>query len=174
VATIIPFNLLVLPLLIMTTDFVHFSKNSRNSAVLKDYYFQYVKTLSVFTLIPFLIILVLNKTILLILFSANYAASAPISLVLLVGVLFSFFFRIPLGNILAAVGKADWNVVHTIFWLIAFIPISILSYNSWGMLGIAASISFVLIFSGFISLVLFFYYLKSIESKKLEANPTSI
>ena len=174
VATIIPFNLLVLPLLIMTTDFVHFSKNSKNPAVLRDYYIQYVKTLSVFALIPFLIILVFNKTILLILFGHNYAASAPMSFVLLVGVLFSFFLRIPLGNILAAVGKADWNVVHTIFWLIAFIPISILSYYSWGMLGIAASISCVLIFSGFISLALFFYYLKIIESKKLEANATSI
>ena len=127
-----------------------------------------------FTLIPFVIILVFNKTILLILFGAKYAASASMSLVLLVGVLFSFFLRMPLGNILAAVGKADWNVAHSIFWLIAFIPISILSYYSWGMLGIAASISCVFIFSGFISLVLFFFYLKSIESKKLEANPKSI
>ena len=95
------------------------------------------------------------------------------SFVLLVGVLFSFFLRIPLGNILAAVGKADWNVVHTIFWLIAFIPISILSYYSWGMLGIAASISCVLIFSGFISLALFSIISRAL-SQKLEANATSI
>jgi O-antigen/teichoic acid export membrane protein len=85
------------------------------------------------------------------------------SVILTVGVLFSFFFRTPLGNILSAVGKADWNVAHSVFWLIAFIPLSVFGYHAWGMLGIAASICCVFIISGFISLVMFFFYLKNIQ-----------
>lgn len=173
VATIIPFNLLIIPLMIMTTDFVHFSKNSTNPAVLKDYYFQYLKTISVITIVPFLIILIFNKPILLILFGSNYAGSSEMLFVLMVGVFFSFLFRIPLGNMLAAVGKADWNVFHTVFWLSAFIPISIYSYHSWGMLGISVSISCVFIFSGFISLFLFFLYLKKIGQENIKKSSSN-
>ena len=167
VATIIPFNLLVFPLMIMTTDFVHFSKNSKNPVLLRSYYFQYLKTISAITIIPFLLLLIFNQYILVFLFGVKYAGSSEMSFALVLGVFFSFLFRIPLGNILAAVGKADWNMVHTIFWLIAFIPISIYSFYSWGMMGIAVSISCIFILSGFISLFLFFIFLRSIGHENI-------
>jgi O-antigen/teichoic acid export membrane protein len=168
VATIIPFNLTMLPLMIMTTDFVHFSKNSRNTAILKEYYFQYLKSIFTIAIIPFSILIFFNKSILLLLFGSKYVASSEMSVVLTVGVFFSYLFRIPLGNMLAAVGKSDWNVIHTFFWLIVFVPISIYSYHQWGMLGISVSISLVFILSGFISLFLFFLYMKNVSQNNIE------
>ena len=85
------------------------------------------------------------------------------SLILNIGIFFSFLFRVPLGNILAAVGKANWNVAHTFLWLIIFVPTCFFVYPVWGMIGIAYSISFIFIFSGFISLAMFAYYLKIIN-----------
>jgi O-antigen/teichoic acid export membrane protein len=88
VATIIPFNLIVIPLMIMTTDFVHFSKNARNPDVLKDYYLQYLKTLGILIIIPFILILIFNKPIILLLFGSNYVGSTEMSTILLAGVFF--------------------------------------------------------------------------------------
>lgn len=163
VATIIPFNLLMIPLLIMTTDFVHFSKNSNNAKLLINYYKQYLKTISVISVIPFLILLFFNKYLLITLFGSNYSDASDMSFVLIVGVFFAFLFRIPNGNILAAVGKANWNVYHAFFWFIMFIPMSIYSYKLLGIIGIAYCISGIFIISGFISFTLLLIYLKSIQ-----------
>jgi O-antigen/teichoic acid export membrane protein len=174
VATIIPFNLIMLPLIIMTTDFVHFSKNSKNPAVLKEYYFQYLKSILTMAIIPFSILLIFNKSILLLLFGSKYAGSSEMSIVLIVGVFFSYLFRIPLGNMLAAAGRSGWNAIHTFFWLIVFVPISIYNYHSWGMLGIAISVSCVFVLSGFISLFLFFLHMKMVNQENIKNIKTAV
>lgn len=168
VATIIPFNLIMLPLLIMTTDFVHFSKNSDNPTILKEYYLQYLKSIFTISIIPFSILLIFNKAILILLFGNKYAASSDMSIILVLGVFFSYLFRIPLGNMLSAVGKSGWNVIHTFFWLIVFVPVSIYGYHLFGMVGIAASISCVFILSGFVSLFLFLFYLRTITHNDIK------
>lgn len=163
VATIIPFNLLIIPSMIMTTDFVHFSKNSEDPELLKKYYFQYFKTILIISIVPFCILLAFKKQILIILFGSVYVEATEMSSMMVVGVFFSFLFRTPLGNMLAAVGKAKWNIYHTLFWFIAVVPISILCYKYWGIKGITITVSFVFIFSGFISLIMFLIYLKKLK-----------
>jgi O-antigen/teichoic acid export membrane protein len=163
VATIIPFNLLIIPSMIMTTDFVHFSKNSRDPFVLNQYYFRYLKTISLISVVPFLGLLYFNQEIISLMFGANYEPASTMSFILVVGVFFSFILRTPLGNMLAAVGKANWNIYHTLFWLILLVPGSIFAYEKWGIIGIAGAVSSVFVFSGFISLILFSYYLKTLK-----------
>ena len=81
------------------------------------------------------------------------------SIYLMIAVFFSSLFRTPLGNMLSAVGKSDWNVIHSIVWFILFIPLTIILFHLFGIDGIAISIAIVLIFSGFISLMMFNKYL---------------
>lgn len=163
VATIIPFNLMFLPSLIMTTDFVHFSKNHKNGKILSEYYYNYLKTILTISIIPFAILISFNKEILVLLYGEEYSDVASMSLYLNGAIFFSFLLRIPLGNILSAVGKANWNVVHSFIWLLLFIPLTAILFNYMGIEGVALSISIVIIASGFISLILFYNYLKLLE-----------
>jgi len=163
VATIIPMNLLILPLIVLTTDFVHLSKNYKNANLLRNYYINFLKTFSMICFFPFLLLFVFNKQIIVILFGNAYEGCSYMSLILNISILFSFLFRIPLGNIIAAVGKANWNVVHTLFWIIVFIPTCIWVYPIWGVNGIASVIAGIFIVSGFFSILIFSYYLKMLK-----------
>lgn len=167
VATIIPFNLMIFPTLIMTTDFVYISKNSSDPHIIKNYYVQYLKSIIAIFTIPFIILLYFNKDILTLLYGNTYQDAATMSLVLIISVYLSFLLRIPLGNMLSAVGKANWNSYHSIAWFIFVIPCSIIFYNIWGIAGVAYSIAIVLGFSGFVTLFLFSKYLKEIKDRKL-------
>jgi len=163
VATIIPFNLMFIPVMVMTTDFVHFSKNQDKSQILLDYYWNYLKTITMICLVPFAVFVLFNREFITLLFGRKYMDVANMSIYLTIAIFFSFLFRIPLGNMLSAVGKANWNVVHSVIWLILFIPLTTVLFHHFGIEGIAMSISFVIIASGFVSLILFYKYLSIIK-----------
>ena len=162
VATIIPFNLMFIPLMIMTSDFVHFSKNQNSKKILINYYLNYLKTIFMISCIPFVVFFVFNKELIILLFGNEYSNASTMSFYLMVAIFFSFMFRIPLGNMLSAVGKANWNVVHSIVWFFLFIPLTIVLFRLYGIDGIAMSITIVIIVSGFVALILFYKYLNSI------------
>lgn len=162
-ATIIPFNLLILPGIIMTTDYVHLSKLYLNPFELKKYYFNYLKTISVVFVIPFTILLIFHKYIIVFLFGIKYVESSNMFLVLLSSIFFSFLFRVPLGNILAAIGKANWNVIHALVWFILFLPMCYFFNEIYGIDGFAYAIATVIILSGFVSYWLFMKYIKMIS-----------
>lgn len=160
-ATIIPFNLLIIPLIIMTTDFVHISKLHQNPQYLKDYYLNYLKTIFSLSILPFSLMIIFHKDILTLLFGNSYIESSEMFLILLISVFFSFMFRVPLGNILGSIGKANWNVVHSTIWFFLFIPLCYFLNLSFGIQGFAIAIATVIILSGFISLLLFFIFLRN-------------
>lgn len=162
-ATIIPLNLLIIPTIFLTTDFVHISKNHQDYNALKGYYLGYLKNLFLFSIIPFAILFLLNKKIVLLFFGAQYLESVEFMLILNVSIFFSFFFRVPLGNILAAIGKANWNVLNSVFGLVLFIILVFLFFPSYGILSVAYIMSFIFILTGFISLIMFIYYLKRVQ-----------
>lgn len=160
VATIIPFNLVILPSILMTTDFVFLSKNFLNKIELIKYYKSYCKSVFLISIIPFFLLLFFNKKILLTLFGKQYEGSVEMSFILILATFFSFLFRIPLGNLLAAVGKSTWNVTNAFISLGLFLVLSYFLFPFWGTYSVALAISFSLMFSGFISLFLFILYLR--------------
>ena len=162
VSTILSFNLLIIPFLIMTTDFVYISKNYKNKHLLKSYYFGYVKSVFKLTIIPMLILFFFNKEIFILLFSDKYLDAVSFNLVLLFAVYFSIFLRAPLGNMLSALGKSNWNFIHTLFWFILFVPMSYFLFEYFGTIGLVYSIAIVFFLSGFISAFLFRKYLRSL------------
>ncbi len=163
VATIIPYNLMFIPSMIMVTDFVYFAENCGNAALLRKYYKDYLKVILVFTFVPFILLIAGSEFILHSLFGEEYISASMMMMVLNIGLFFTFLFRIPLGNILSAVGKANWNVVHSVIALIIFIPLGIFLYKILGILGIAVATTLMLIISGFVSLVMLIIYLKRIK-----------
>lgn len=163
-ATIIPLNLLIIPTIFLTTDFVYISKNHQDYNALKGYYLGYLKNLFLFSIIPFAILFLFNKKIVLLFFGAQYLESVEFMLILNISIFFSFFFRVPLGNILAAIGKANWNVLNSVLGLVLFIILVFLFFPSYGILSVAYIMSFIFILTGFISLFMFIYYLKSVQN----------
>lgn len=163
VATIIPFNLVIIPSMIFTTDFVHLSENYLNKKLLKKYYVDYVKTISAIVIVPFIIFLFIYEWFFTVVFGVSYQEFSVEFFVLTIGIIVAFFLRIPLGNILSAVGKASWNVYNTVFWISVFIPSSYFGYLNFGILGVAASLSGIFILSGVVGLFLFLWYLKTIK-----------
>jgi O-antigen/teichoic acid export membrane protein len=159
-ATIIPLNLLIIPTIFLTTDFVHISKNHQEHNALRDYYLGYLKNIFLLSIIPFLTLFFFNENIILLLFGSQYLDSAKLMLVLNISIFFSFFLRVPLGNILAAVGKASWNVFNSIFGLVLFTLLVFVFYPIYGILSIAYIMSFIFILTGFVSLFMFIYYLR--------------
>ena len=163
VSTIIPLNLLFIPAMILTTDFVHLSKSYNDSSILIKYYRRYLITIGGLMLLPFCFSIYFSEEIMKLFFGPKYVDAAPLFSALMIGIFFSFLFRVPLGNMLAAIGKANWNVVHSIIWLVLFIPLSYFLYNHYGLIGFTYSMSFVFIFSGLVSLCLMAYYYKMIK-----------
>jgi O-antigen/teichoic acid export membrane protein len=163
VATIIPFNLLILPFLILTTDFVYLSKHYLDKSVLKEYYFSYLKAILKITALPMVVLIFLNEYIFTLLFSSKYSDGIELNIIMLIAVYISILFRVPLGNILSAVGKSNWNFIHTIFWFIIFIPLSYYLFQYKGIIGIVYSIALIFSCSGFISFFLFAKYLKILK-----------
>jgi len=97
------------------------------------------------------------------LFGNDYIEAVPLFRVLIIGMLGAFIFRIPFGNLLAAVGKSNWNAF--VAFAILFLN-GILNYyaiKNYGIIGAAIVTSSLFWISGFVSLVLFFGYLKKLK-----------
>ncbi len=162
VTTIIPFNLMIVPGVIFTTDFVHISESYKDSGVLIKYYKDYVKTLFSISIIPVILLFIFSEDLIFYLFGAEYVLINTEFRLLLLSIYVALFLRIPAGNILSAVGKASWNVYNTYFWLVIYLPLSLLLYNSFGIMGFAISLGVVFVFSGFVGVFMLTRYLKTI------------
>lgn len=162
VATIIPFNLLTIPGIIMITDFNYISKNYMTKDVLVDYYRNYLKVvIPVMTLIfaPFMIF---GKYIIVFLFGKQFIDCCFFYELFMFATYFTFFFRNPLGNILLAVGKSSWNCYNAYISCFIYILFTILSYSFWGVYSAVYGLCGTFIISGFISLYFFNKYIFSI------------
>lgn len=159
VATIIPFNLLTLPGILMITDFNYLSQNYRSKEKLQQYYKDYMKTILPISAIAFLLIIVFSTPIIKLCFGIEYVSISPMHQVLLFATFITYLFRNPLGNLLMAVGKANWNAYNSYFFCAFYIISSLLSYKYIGTMGVVVSLSLTFILSGFVSYALYKIYL---------------
>jgi O-antigen/teichoic acid export membrane protein len=114
VAVIIPIATLVVPISISATDFVKNSANKYNPSALKSYVINYWRTFGWISL-GILSILWLLAPWILGVFGHSYRAGAEVMRIFLIGILGAHLLRVPFGNLLSAVGKANWNTyINTI------------------------------------------------------------
>ncbi len=163
VATIIPYNLIFIPMSFMVTDFVLIAENFKDVKFLKSQAKKYVILFSVLVIVILIPIYLFSKPLIKIIFGSNYENSYQIARVLIIGIAGGFVFRIPFGNILGALGKAHWNVFNAYCMLFINILLDYFFIIKYGAIGAAYATSIIMWASGIVSFSMFLWYITKIE-----------
>lgn len=160
VATIIPFNLLFIPSSILKADYVYLAENFISSNKLINYLKKYWSIFSVLSLLVFVVFFINSKLMISLLFGASYTEAHYILRILVIGVIGAMMFRSLFGNILLAVGKANWNVINAFIIIILNIILNYFLIHRFGIIGAAYAMTISLWIGGVISGIMFMFYLK--------------
>lgn len=163
IATVIPFAVLFIPSTIMTTDFVMISKKYTDGLFLMDYRDKVMKLLLGISLLGMIFSLLFSKWIITLLYGYQYVEANRIMNVLMVGIVASFALRSPNGNILAAVGKSNWNAFLAYSTVIFNVILNYIFINLYGIMGAAIATSIVMWITGLISYMMCNKYIASLK-----------
>jgi len=159
-SSIIPFSLLMLAQAVMTTDFVKLANASKNDkASLKNYYLNYLKIFS-FVSIGIIIFFYFFSDDLLKIFGTAYQGHARLMFIFSVGIVGAILFRIPMGNMLSAIGWPKINALFSVIVLILNVVGGYYMILNYGIEGAAITTAVLMWVSGFFSLGAFIFYLK--------------
>ena len=159
-SSIIPFSLIILAVAVLTTDFVKLANASKNNrSELKQYYLNYLKIFSFISLGIVLFFYLFAEPILSI-FGNDYKGHADLMVVFSIGVAGGLLFRVPMGNMLSAIGWPKINAIFSIIILFINVIANYFMILKYGILGAAITTSALMWLSGFLSLGAFIYYLK--------------
>lgn len=146
-ATLIPFALNFIPLSVMTYLYPYIVKNIENKIVLRKYLKQLLVYLGGINLIISVVSILFSHLIIKIIFGMNYLDSKDIFIILSIGYFIAGTFRIPFGNMLAAMGKLKCNFYTTLFSGILNIVLDIIFIKKYGSIGAAIATVSIFIFS---------------------------
>jgi O-antigen/teichoic acid export membrane protein len=164
VATIIPVNLLFIPMVLLKTDYVYIAEKHKDRKFLINYYKKY---LLIFSAI-FVVIIVgwlIFGDLLISIFGSEYSSAKPLVSILLIMVGGAFLTRIPLGNMINALGKSQWNSISNLILLFVNFILNAILIPEYGLTGAAIATSISVWLSGIINIFLFNYYLKNMCEK---------
>ncbi|MCF7832595.1 MAG: polysaccharide biosynthesis C-terminal domain-containing protein [Candidatus Marinimicrobia bacterium] len=162
VAALIPFSLIFIPSVFMQTDFVYIAEKYENKKYLINYYKKYLFIFSVIVITILTVWYIFSGSIIG-LFGSEYIDALPIINILMINVASTFLFRVPLGNILAAVGKAKWNSWSAIILLLINFILNYFLIPKYGITGAAYATVISISLSSAVSMVLFIKYLNGLK-----------
>jgi O-antigen/teichoic acid export membrane protein len=162
-ASIIPLALLFIPNSFITTHYTDLAKHSNDKEYLVRFAKNYMKLFSVIALIIGLLLYYFATPLVLFIYGSSYASSIPLFQILVFGMVGAFVFRIPFGNLLAAVGKSRWNTFVAISILILNGVFSYYAILKMGIIGAAYVTSTLFWLSGCVSFILFYIYIKRLN-----------
>lgn len=166
ISNIIPFSLLFLSVAFIKTNFVKIASKSENDKLyIKNYYINYLKIFGVISLLILMIIPIFSNQILSI-FGSNYSNDNNLITIFTIGVVGALLFRIPLGNIISAIGWAKINTLNSLIILFLNVILSYFFIKNYGIIGAAIVTAFLMWLSGIFSLIAFIWYLKN-DNKRL-------
>ena len=157
--SLIPFSLLFLPQVLITTDFVKITEQIHEKKVIKNYIKNYWMLFALISSVIVLVSFIYTENILRI-FQQDYSMYISTFRILIVGVIGILLLRGLFGNLLSALGKAHIN-----YW-IAMISLSLNLISNlyfiprYGLLGAAITSAGVMWLSGFLSVGFFYFYYK--------------
>ena len=163
-ASIIPIALFFIPNSYITTHYADLAKNSHDKSFLISFAKDYMKLFVALALVLGALLYFLSDLIITVLFGLEYIEAASLFKILILGMIGAFVLRIPFGNLLAAVGKSNWNAAVAFSILVLNGVLNYYAINAWGIVGAAIVTSALLWISGIISFLLFVRYLKRINS----------
>lgn len=155
--SIIPFSILFLPRVFMTTDFVAFTEKINDRKYIKRYIKSY---LYLFTSISILFVLFfyIFDTHILEIFDKEFMVYSKSFLVLNIGVCGVLIFRGLFGNLLSAIGKIKVNYYITIVALVGNIVLNYWLIPKLDILGACLTSAILMWFTGLSSYLCFFYF----------------
>jgi O-antigen/teichoic acid export membrane protein len=157
ICSLIPIATFILPLAFMTTDFVKLAEMKSDKSFLWNYILNLWKFLIPIALLIFGILHFGGQWIL-ILFGKKYIANEHLLSIFGLAVLGAFTLRIPFGNMLSAVGKANWNACISFIMLAINIPLNYFWVKESGIEGAAWATTVLIWLSGIINLLVFRCY----------------
>jgi O-antigen/teichoic acid export membrane protein len=162
VATLIPFNLVFIPLSIMIFAYPYFAKLSNEKLKIKTYYIKLVKYLLVLNFIISLILIIFAPLIIKLIFGDNYLHGNTVEIfrLLVFGYFIAGTFRIPAGNILASLKKVNFNMITTIISGLLTVLLNFYFISNFGAIGAAIATVSVFIVSSVVSNIFLFMILK--------------
>ena len=157
--SIIPFSLLFLPRVFITTDFVSFTEKIKDTRYINNYIKNYM---IFFTLISFFILLfsyIFSKEILSI-FGEGYALFSESFFILIVGICGIYVFRGLFGNLLSSIGKVRYNYYIISIAIVINIVSNFFLIPEFGIKGAAMTSAVLMWFTGILSWLSFFFLYK--------------
>lgn len=158
-ATLIPFNLSFIPLAYIHATFVKVTQNTNNKPALAGFLKNY-----------FALFLPLGLALVGVLYFAGdfifefvkpeYRIAVPAYQYLCLGVLGTFLLRVPFGNLLSAIGKAQWNTTGSVIILMINVVANYFAIKFYGITGAAMTTASLLWLSGIGFALAFFYWFK--------------
>ncbi len=152
--SLIPFSLLFLPQVLMTTDFVKITEQIQHKKDIDQYIKNYWSLFSLISLGIGIIGFGFTKNILA-LFKPEYSVFVSTFRVLIIGVLGILLLRGLFGNLLSAIGKASVNLWIALVSLSVNLVSNYYFIPKYGILGAAITSASIMWLSGIVSWVLF-------------------
>ncbi len=160
-SSIIPLSLMILGSSVLASDFVKLAGESKkNATYLSSYYFSYLKIFTFISLFFLLVFYFFSDKIML-LFGSEYSDNKNLIFIFSIGLAGALMFRIPMGNMLSAIGWPKTNTILSLIVLILNIIIGYFMILNMGIKGAAITTSALLWVSGLFSLAAFIYFLKT-------------
>ncbi len=166
VSTVIPFNILFLPSAFVTFVYPYFARQLNNKEWILKKYIIFQKYLIFINGIITLILIIFAKYIIYIIFGKEYNDSIICFRILSIGFFIAGSFRMPAGNILAAIMKVKINLYNSIISGIINILLDIILIKYIGSIGAALATVTVIIISSLISNIYLYRYLRIKSNNK--------
>ena len=170
-ATIIPFALTFIPISIMIFVYPYFVEHARDVDWVKKNYKNLLLYNGAFNLAISLFLIIFSKLIIRICFGEQYIDTLYAFIILSAGYFISASFRIPAGNILAALGKVKINLYITIIAGILQIILDVVLILNIGSIGAAISSLCIFVFTGMLNNILLY---RTINGQVSHNNQASI
>ena len=163
--SLIPFSLLFLPRVFISTDFVAFTEKIYD----KKYIFNYIKSYMLFFLITSCFMLLTSYLFaeqILTILEPNFIQFVDTFLILMIGITGIYIIRGLFGNLLSSIGKAHVNYYIASISLIINIISNYYLIPKYGIKGAAITSAILMWFSSILSLICFLYLYKNLLIKK--------
>ena len=163
--SLIPFSLLFLPTSMLKTDFVKLVQEAKNRLYLINYFKNFALIFSTISIILLLLTYFWGNSFISLFFGASYLDQSNLLFIFMIGISGAFIFRVPFGNLMAAIG---WTKINTLISIATLITDVILNYfwiQKWGIIGAAYATSLLLWLSGFATFIVFLVYLSKLKKQ---------
>jgi len=161
ICSIIPIASFILPSAILTTDFVNLSANSLDKEHLKTYA---KNSMSILFPLSLLVTCILHfgSEYILLLFGSEYAGYSKLISIFSLSVIGAYTFRVPFGNMISAMGRADLNVYISLITLAMNIVLNFFFVINYGLEGAAWATTILIWVSGIINWLCFRHILNKL------------